>query len=94
MFFRGPGVPGVLRAANARLRGLLAERGAEIAVLREQLAALQAQVEGLAAQDVMEFIRCSIEFCCSFVFSSGGEPSGSLFMVGRTRRSGWLGGDD
>jgi transposase len=58
-----PAVPGNaagLRAANARLRGLLAERDAEIAVLREQnseiavlresLAALQAQVEGLAAQ--------------------------------------------
>lgn len=63
MFFRGPGVPGVLRAANARLRGLLAERGAEIAVLREQLAALQAQVEGLAAQDVMEFIRFLLRAC-------------------------------
>jgi transposase len=58
-----PAVPGNaagLRAANARLRELLAERDAEIAVLREQnaeiavlresLAALQAQVEGLAAQ--------------------------------------------
>lgn len=58
-----PGVPGNaagLRAANARLRELLAERDAEIAVLREQnseiavlreaLAALQSQVEDLAAQ--------------------------------------------
>jgi len=61
-----PEVPAVpdpaagLRAANARLRELLAERDAEIEVLREQnleiavlresLAALQAQVEGLAAQ--------------------------------------------
>jgi transposase len=61
-----PDVPAVpdaaagLRAANARLRELLAERDAEIAVLREQnseiavlresLAALQSQVEGLAAQ--------------------------------------------
>jgi transposase len=63
---RVPEVPAVpenaagLRAANARLRELLAERDAEIAVLREQnseiavlresLAALQAQVDGLAAQ--------------------------------------------
>ena len=56
---RPPGLCG-LRAANARLRELLAERDAEIAVLREQnagiavlreaLAALQSQVEGLAAQ--------------------------------------------
>jgi transposase len=49
-----PGVPdsgdGGLRAANARLRGLLAERDAEIAVLREQLAALQSQVADLAAR--------------------------------------------
>jgi transposase len=58
-----PAVPGNaagLRAANARLRELLAERDAEVAVLREQnaeiavlreaLAALQSQVEGLAAQ--------------------------------------------
>ncbi len=61
-----PEVPAVpdhaagLRAANARLRELLAERDAEIAVLREQnseiavlraaLEALQAQVEDLAAQ--------------------------------------------
>jgi transposase len=58
-----PGVPGNaagLRAANARLRELLAERDAEIAVLREQnseiavlrgaLAALQSQVADLAAQ--------------------------------------------
>ena len=56
-----PGVPGSgdtgLRAANARLRGLLADRDARIAeqaaenaVLREQLAVLQAQVEDLAAQ--------------------------------------------
>ena len=63
---RVPEVPAVpdnaagLRAANARLRELLAERDAEIAVLREQnseiavlresLAALRAQVEDLAAQ--------------------------------------------
>ena len=46
-----------LRAANARLRELLAERNAritgqdaEIAALREALAGLQSQVEGLAAQ--------------------------------------------
>jgi transposase len=59
-----PEVPGVpdsgdagLRAANARLRGLLAERDARIAeqaaenaVLREQLAVLQSQVADLAAQ--------------------------------------------
>jgi transposase len=58
-----PGVPdnaAGLRAANARLRELLAERDAEIAVLREQnseiavlreaLAALQSQVADLAAQ--------------------------------------------
>jgi len=56
-----PGVPGSgesgLRAANARLRELLAERGEQVAALaaenaglREQLAALGAQVEALAAQ--------------------------------------------
>jgi transposase len=49
-----PGVPdsgdGGLRAANARLRELLAERDARIAVLEEQLAALGARVEALAAQ--------------------------------------------
>jgi transposase len=58
-----PEVPGVpddaagLRAANGRLRELLAERNvriteqdAEIAALREALAGLQSQVEGLAAQ--------------------------------------------
>jgi transposase len=49
-----PGVPGGgdagFRAANTRLRELLAERDAEVAVLREQIAALQLQVEGLAAQ--------------------------------------------
>ena len=58
-----PEVPGVpddaagLRAANARLRELLAERDkriagqdAEIAVLREQMAVLQSQVADLAAQ--------------------------------------------
>jgi transposase len=58
-----PGVPdnaAGLRAANSRLRMLLAERDAEIAVLREQnseiavlreaLAALQSQVADLAAQ--------------------------------------------
>jgi transposase len=59
-----PEVPGVpdsgdtgLRAANARLRELLAERDARIAeqaaenaALREQLAALQSRVEDLAAQ--------------------------------------------
>jgi transposase len=55
------GVPdsgdGGLRAANTRLRELLAERdarieeqAAEIALLREALAGLQSQVEGLAAQ--------------------------------------------
>jgi Family of unknown function (DUF6444) len=55
-----PGVPddaAGLRAANARLRELLAERDeqiaaqdAEIAVLRESLAGLQSQVADLAAQ--------------------------------------------
>jgi transposase len=52
-----PEVPGVpdsgddgLRAANTRLRELLAERDAQIAALLEQMAALQSQVEGLAAQ--------------------------------------------
>jgi len=55
-----PGVPddaAGLRAANARLRELLAERdariaeqAAEIAVLRESLAGLQSQVADLAAQ--------------------------------------------
>jgi transposase len=58
-----PEVPGVpddaagLRAANARLRELLAERDeriagqdAEIAVLREQLSGLQSQVADLAAR--------------------------------------------
>ena len=56
-----PGVPGSgetgLRAANARLRELLAERdariaeqAAEIAVFRAALAEVQSQVAGLAAQ--------------------------------------------
>ena len=49
-----PGVPdsgdGRLRAANARLRELLAERDAEIGALRELVAALQSQVADLAAQ--------------------------------------------
>jgi transposase len=49
-----PGVPGSgdagLRAANARLRDLLAERDAEITRLREQLAGLQSQFADLAAQ--------------------------------------------
>ena len=56
-----PGVPdsgdGGLRAANTRLRELLAERDARIeeqaaenAALREQLALLQSQVADLAAQ--------------------------------------------
>ena len=39
-----------LRGANARLRELLAERDAQIGVLLEQVAVLQSQVEGLAAQ--------------------------------------------
>jgi transposase len=54
---RVPEVPGVpdsgdagLRAANARLRELLAERDAEITELREQLAGLQSQVADLAAR--------------------------------------------
>jgi transposase len=51
-----PEVPAVpddaagLRAANARLRELLAERDAEVAVLREQLSGLQSQVADLAAR--------------------------------------------
>jgi transposase len=54
---RVPEVPGVpdsdaagLRAANARLRELVAQRDAEIAVLREQMAVLQSQVADLAAR--------------------------------------------
>jgi transposase len=39
-----------LRAGNARLRELLAERDAEIGLLREALAGLQSQVADLAAQ--------------------------------------------
>jgi hypothetical protein len=38
------------RAANTRLRELLAERDAEIAVLRDLVTALQSQVSDLAAQ--------------------------------------------
>jgi len=52
-----PEVPGVpdsgetgLRAANTRLRELLAERDAEIAELRMQLSAVQSQLADLAAQ--------------------------------------------
>jgi transposase len=49
-----PGVPDSgdagLRAANARLRELLAERDAELAALRELVTALQSQVADLAAQ--------------------------------------------
>jgi transposase len=49
-----PGVPdsgdGGLRAANARLRELLAGRDAEIAALRDLVTALQSQVADLAAQ--------------------------------------------
>jgi transposase len=49
-----PGVPddgaGGLRAANARLRELLAERDAQIATLLEQMAALQSQVADLTAR--------------------------------------------
>jgi transposase len=49
-----PGVPdsgdGGFRAANTRLRELLAGRDAEIAALRELVAALQSQVADLAAQ--------------------------------------------
>jgi transposase len=49
-----PGVPdsgdGRLRAANARLRELLAARDAEIGALRELVTALQSQVADLAAQ--------------------------------------------
>ena len=53
---RAPGSPvdpddaAGLRAANARLRELLAERDAEIGLLREALAGLQSQVADLAAQ--------------------------------------------
>jgi transposase len=39
-----------LRAGSARLRELLAERDAEVAVLREQLSGLQSQVADLAAR--------------------------------------------
>jgi transposase len=45
-----PGDAAGLRAANARLRELLADRDAEIAVLREQLAGLASQVADLAAR--------------------------------------------
>ena len=49
-----PGVPddsaAGLRAANARLRELLAERDAQIGELRAQVAELQAQVADLAAR--------------------------------------------
>jgi hypothetical protein len=49
-----PGVPDSgdagLRAANTRLRELLAERDAELAALRELVTALQSQVADLAAQ--------------------------------------------
>jgi hypothetical protein len=48
-----PAVPGDeagLRAANARLRELLAERDAEVAGLRVLVAELQAQVADLAAR--------------------------------------------
>ena len=49
-----PGVPdsgdGGFRAANTRLRELLAERDAEITALRELVTALQSQVADLAAQ--------------------------------------------
>jgi transposase len=48
-----PAVPGDeagLRAANARLRELLAERDAEVAGLRALVAELQAQVADLAAR--------------------------------------------
>jgi hypothetical protein len=45
-----PGDSAGLRGANARLRELLAERDAEIGLLREQLAVLQSQVADLAAQ--------------------------------------------
>ena len=51
-----PDMPGVpedaagLRAANARLRELLAERDAEVAGLRALVAELQAQVADLAAR--------------------------------------------
>src|SRR6266700_7944399 len=48
-----PGVPddaAGLRAANGRLRELLAGRDAEIAVLRERLAGLESQVADMAAR--------------------------------------------
>jgi transposase len=45
-----PDYAAALRAANARLRELLAERDAEIGLLREALAGLQSQVADLAAQ--------------------------------------------
>ena len=46
----GPDDAAGLRAANARLRELLAQRDAEVAVLREQLSGLQSQVADLAAR--------------------------------------------
>ena len=45
-----PGDAAGLRAANARLRELLAERDTEVAVLREQVEQLTAQVAELAAR--------------------------------------------
>ena len=45
-----PGDAGGLRAANARLRELLAERDTQIAELRMQLAARDAQIAGLSEQ--------------------------------------------
>jgi transposase len=50
-----------LRAVNARLRELLAERDAEIAVLREQMAALQSQVADLDKKVRHRSARCA---CC------------------------------
>jgi hypothetical protein len=48
--FDSPDAAPDLRTVNARLRGLLAERDAGVAALRELVAGLQAQVADLAAK--------------------------------------------